>query len=625
MVGILDFLSQPDQSAYGGLLNLPAGQGFPAVPKEADPKELWDQITAETARQNAEADRRNAAGLARSPIAPTYPFTAPDQNNPAVQSALGNIQPAVAPVNTVPLSQAEQKMMALVGGGQPVPQPNAPFGALAPLAAPPAPIGAGASQAQVPLPQSRPASAPVTVPPADETALPSNAQPAIGKAVQPSASEPAQPGVMAGLNNFIDTHRNQLMGLAAGLAGAPSLGTGISRGLTGASAGSQLDIKQAMQQGAIGPTYRALVSAGVPPQQALAAVYNPTILKSVTENYLGDRKGEIHMVKDEFGADHPMIFDPYSKTLKPVSPPAGGDGGGETSSATSPAGSSSFLAPGVTSVDQSKGGEDYLNQYSPTVQAAVHDYIEGKSMPTGNPRGGYATQIKAIAGKYGQDVGTPADDTMFTQRRTMRADLGKDTVSSLGGQITTGEHASDILARMGKASEDLGNVDVGLAGPSHVINDIRGMTSTQAAKMQALQSEAQHYGQEITKFYSGSPGGEGERNRFMTSIGAAKTPQELASVLEHESELLHDRMTSIEGHIKGTLGEKGLAENPVIRPAAQKSFDAVSQSVARLRGGNAPMAAPAGAPAAVSSQAQYDVLPSGSAYLAPDGSTRTKK
>lgn len=567
MAGILDLFTQPASSFYGGLLN--TGDNAPNY-----------------AGLNPDAGDTDALGAALK--GKNDPFADMDKKQKedaaeeaAKQAALGVFATGAAPVPQAGVS------------GQQVMQPG-PFGSLAPMApqqaaAPPAapPIAQGA----VPIPQPRPAialPAAPAMPPQDQAALPPNAQPTQGQlppqqAAPQAQPQPQEPSTLSKIGNALGNNSNLLLGLGAGLAGAPSIGTGISRGLTGASAGGQLDQKQMMQQGAIGPTYKALVSAGVPPQQALAAVYNPTILKSVTENYLGDRKGEIHMVKDEFGAEHPMIFDPYSKTLKPVSPGTGAEGGNTSASPTG----ASFLAPGVTAVDQSKVGDEYLNQYSPTVQSAVKDYVAGKSMPTGNPRGGYATQIKAIAQKYGDDVGTPADDTMFSQRRTMRNDLGKDTVSSLGGQITTGEHASDILARMGKAAEDLNNVDVGLAGPSHVINDVRGMTSAQSAKMQALQTEAQHYGQEITKFYSGSPGGEAERNRFMSSIGAAKTPQELASVLEHESELLHDRMTSIEGHVRGTLGDEGVKAFPAVTPNARKSFDQVTQSVGRLRG-NAP-------------------------------------
>ena len=81
---------------------------------------------------------------------------------------------------------------------------------------------------------------------------------------------------------------------------------------------------------------------------------------------------------------------------------------------------------------------------------------------------------------------------------------------------------------MAAKAEALNNKDWGLTWLSHGINNIRGLSTEQAAKVNALQDAVQHYGQEITKFYAGSPGGEAERNRFLQTISAAKSPQELA-------------------------------------------------------------------------------------------------
>jgi len=67
------------------------------------------------------------------------------------------------------------------------------------------------------------------------------------------AARAAAPGPTPSLNlgdlaeragNNIDKHTNMLFGLAAGLAGAPSIGTGLGRAFAGASAGGQLDTKQ---------------------------------------------------------------------------------------------------------------------------------------------------------------------------------------------------------------------------------------------------------------------------------------------------------------------------------------------------------------------------------------------
>jgi hypothetical protein len=64
-----------------------------------------------------------------------------------------------------------------------------------------------------------------------------------------------------------------------------------------------------------------------------------------------------------------------------------------------------FLAPGVKQIDSSLTGQDYLKQFSPEVQAAVQNYVDGKSMPTGNPRKGFTQTVKMIAQKYGADTG----------------------------------------------------------------------------------------------------------------------------------------------------------------------------------------------------------------------------
>jgi len=60
-------------------------------------------------------------------------------------------------------------------------------------------------------------------------------------------------------------------------------------------------------------------------------------------------------------------------------------------------GTSSFLASGVKQIDSNLTGSDYLKQFSPEVQAAVNNYIDGKSTPTGNPRKGFTQAVKMIA------------------------------------------------------------------------------------------------------------------------------------------------------------------------------------------------------------------------------------
>lgn len=271
------------------------------------------------------------------------------------------------------------------------------------------------------------------------------------------------------------------------------------------------------------------------------------------------------IANDQFGNPIKGFVDPYAQTVKQPAI-------GQANAAASPQGNTGLV------------GEDYLKQFSPEVQNAVKNYMSGLSTPTGNPRKGWAEQIKAIAQKYGNDIGIPADDTSFSARRTMRNNLSLTTPGSLGGQLnfagTSLGHLSDV-AEKAAALENSGGW--GVAPLAQVINRVRGLTTEQAAKINALQSAAQHYGQEITKFYAGSPGGEAERNRFLQTMSAAKSPAELAAAIKTERELIPDRLTQIDAQIKSVLGPAA-SQYPVVRPVTQKSLDKIDAIVARMEG-----------------------------------------
>lgn len=245
--------------------------------------------------------------------------------------------------------------------------------------------------------------------------------------------------------------------------------------------------------------------------------------------------------------------------------------------------------PGVPGgINSDLKGDAYLAQFPKEIQASVKNYIDGKSMPTGNPRRGYAELVQKVAAKYAEDVGDSVDATTFAARRQMRTGLSQATAGSLGGQLNIGNTAIGHLADLSEKAVGLGNVDWGIAPLSAAVNTVRGLSSAQNAKLEALRGAAQHYGQEITKFYAGSPGGEGERNRFLSSVDGAKTPQALAAVLETEAELMQSRLGSLASQIKGTLGDRGAAQYPVVRPESAKALEHLQRNVRKLRGESEP-------------------------------------
>jgi len=366
----------------------------------------------------------------------------------------------------------------------------------------------------------------------------------------------------------IGRNSNTLMALGAGLAGAPSFGQGMSRAFQAAGPAGQLDVQNQRQN----QTMQALVRRGLAPDLATAAVSSPDILKQLLPQILGSKEWVPVHIKDAYGNERVVVMDKNSGTFKEPG------GAGQVASVNP------FLAKGVTEVNHELMGEDYLKQFSPEMIAAVKNYVHGLGMPSGNPRRGFTEQMKLIAGKYGQDIGMPADDTSFSGRRTMRNDLSKENPGSAGGQILFARTSLNHLSEVADAAENLKNQDWYFTPLTKGVNWMRGLTTAQQAKVQALEDAAMHYGQEVAKFYGGGSTGEAERQRFMTSLQAAKSPQELASVIAMERRLIPGRLDELQNRVQGTLGERGLKEYPVHSDQSRASMDKIDATTARMRG-----------------------------------------
>jgi hypothetical protein len=295
MAGILDLFTQPAGSFYGGLLN--TGDNTPNYaglnPDAGDTDALATALKGKN-DPFEDLDKKQKEDVAKEA---------------AKQAALGVFATGAPPVPQAGVS------------GQQVMQPG-PFGSLAPMA-PQQPVASPAAppvaQGPVPIPQPRPAASPA-VPPAapqqDQAAIPPNAQPTQGQLPpQQAAPQPQEPSFLSKIGDKLNQNSNLLIGMGAGFAGAPSIGTGISRGLTGAEAGSQIDTKQNMLGTSQSAMYRAFMDAKVPPKLAIAALYDPEIRKSVTENYLSDRKGELKDITLANGTKMSVLHNPYTNSV----------------------------------------------------------------------------------------------------------------------------------------------------------------------------------------------------------------------------------------------------------------------------------------------------------------------
>lgn len=421
--------------------------------------------------------------------------------------------------------------------------------------------------AQLPVTPATPAPAPMPV-----------AAPSAPAGPVPDTSLLGRLGAVADrVGQSINDHPMTLLALGSGLAGAPSLGIGMGRAFQAAGPAMQTDIAQQRQN----MTIAALMKRGLPQDAAMAAASNPAVMQQLLPQLFGVKQRTFTQIgEDMYGNKQFGFVDPVSAKVYDLS------GREITPSGTAGAPGAPMSSGGPMAVDETKRGLDYLGQYPPNFQADVKNYMAGLQMPTGNPRKGYVQEIKSVAARVGNDIGEPADDTTFNARSQMRRQLSNATPNSLGGQINVGNTAIGHLADLSQKALDLGNKDLGLPWLSHAVNDFRGGISTdQSAKLEALKAAAQHYGQEVTKFYAGSPGGEAERERFLSAVDGAKAPQELAGVISTEAELMHSRLTALNSQIRGTLGEQGVNQYPVIRLESQKALETIDTNVGRLRRG----------------------------------------
>jgi hypothetical protein len=126
-----------------------------------------------------------------------------------------------------------------------------------------------------------PAPGPLSIPPATP--------PIFLSPPDPAGAAPAQPaGPLGGIGNAItsgiNNHALTLMALGAGIAQG-----GVGRGLAAAATAAEAERTRQAQQLNLLQTYKALTDGGVPPEEAQAAIGNPSLMRALAAKYLGPR------------------------------------------------------------------------------------------------------------------------------------------------------------------------------------------------------------------------------------------------------------------------------------------------------------------------------------------------
>lgn len=520
--------------------------------------------------------------------------------NPAPFSLAGPSSPSVSPSLAAAREMTAQPPIQPGGGLPPMPpMPPAPDGGDAGgPTAPPAPTPAG--------PAAAPAPAPMSI-------------------SGPAAPQAEEPSFLQKLSSGAKSFAPALLGMGAALQGDQGH-------LTTSLMNQQQGLAE--QQQTQNLTAKALLAKGVDPATVMAAVRQPDLLKALVGEHFGKSKYKIQVVgEDQFGGKTYAAVnenDPTDyKTFVPgkgfVKADAGsGDAGagGVGDSASGPG----YLGPGVTALDPAKTGDDYLSQFSPEAQSAVKSYINGDSQPTSNPRKGWAENIKKIAQKYGGDMGIPVNDQTFYQKKNFLTSLA-DTKSGVGLQVKGFQQGLEHLSKAADALEGLHNSGgLGFGPLADLINRGYQLNTKQEGQAAKAAGEVQALAGETGKLFSGAAGGGvGERAETRARFNTIKAPPAIAGALEGQLELMMGGLHSLEKRRDEIFGSgTKIKGGDFLGSDEQAQIDKVKAVIARLRG-EQPEAAPVGAPVPIASKADYDKLPAGSPYIAPDGSHRVKK
>lgn len=581
MAGILDFLQSPASSF--GILNANAGPDFAALNPDAGDTEALARALVGTPyealdkKQKEEAARKAALGVFDGGA----PGPAPTAIGISGQQAM-NVGPfgALAPVmQSPPITAAQTPVVS-------------PAVADSNAAIPP-------DASTVPLPRPRPVQAdqppaakPTTV---DDTTLPAsvaNAQAQAGPPV-PETSLMGRIGkglIQAGDN--IGNHTSTLLALAGGLAGAPSWGTGISRGLTGAAAALPVDQKFVNQN----QTVQALVRRGMPEDLARAAAGNPAILNQIIPQAFGAKQrkftqiGEDMMGNKQFGFVDEASGKTYDMAGNQIDKPSAG-----SSIPTGPDG-----AP-ITG----QALLQHLEKTDPVTAAGIKGLIAGDL----NAQGRNLQKLAPLA----KLVDPTFDATQYPVRLKTRESYtsGKD-FQETQALNTVGGHIGKLM----DSADKLNNSNVPLFNKAQ---NWFADTFTGSPALVKFRNDLVTTSNELAKAYHGGHVSDSAYAAFNKAVNEAQTPAEMKAAIGELAGLLQSKIQAKESGYRSSMGATPLPEEyRAINDEAKHSF----QKVNDWANGVAPASGNRPAPVKVNSPADAAKLPKGTRFVDPNGVER---
>lgn len=498
---------------------------------------------------------------------------------PTVMST-GDNSPMLRPGNSVPLGSAPAGAIPSVGLGEMPPQSGAsgfdeagflppPAAASAPAPAPAMPSWMAGAQAPTGIlngAMSPPPPPPISLapPPPSAAAMPPAATLTSGSGGPvPDTSlmgRLAEAGKRIG--QAINDHPSTLMALGGGLAGAPSIGVGIGRGLTAAVPASQLDQKIGNQN----QTARALLARGIPADVAAAAASNPAMLAQLLPQVFGAKALQHVTVKDRLGNEIPLTFDPASGKYKTAT--------GE------PYGTPN--ASGLSSTgDPTKTGAEYLATLDPMTRNEVQAFGEGRAPVTARN----LQQMLPLVTQAYPGFDASKYPVMLATRKSYTS--GKDFAETQALN-TVGGH----MLKLADAAEALPNTTVPLWNKG--MNWFKD-TFTGNPAMTRFRNDLVTTSNELAKAYHGGHVSDASYAAFQKGINEAQTPAEMKTAIGEIAGLLKSKIEAKESGYRSSMGDAPLpSEFKATNDEARHAFSKINDWALGIK----PTAPAAPAPAA---------------------------
>ena len=278
-----------------------------------------------------------------------------------------------------------------------------------------------------------------------------------------------------------------------------------------------------------------------------------------------------------------------------------------------------------TAAPTDQHGDAYLKGLEPGFATQVKALAEGRQpFPTGFAlRSPYWQRMLQAVANYDPSF----DAVNYNARYRTRADFTSGATSK---NITAINTAIGHLGTLLGSSEDLGNYNV------HFVNTVRNWVNEakggeSAAKINNFNTARTAVANELTRVFRGTGGAEADIKEWEERIHAAQSPAELQGAVGQAVHLLASRLDALQNTYQRGMGTTADVFD-LLSPKAKQTLASLPGGSAMLKEEPKPAAAAPQVPpnaaalpkGRISTKAQYDALPSGTLFTAPDGSVRRK-